>query len=269
MFNFYLHNKSFEKANAKTIETNLQDLNDLVVDERKAEDSFLKHESIWYAPTADGDFGEVVFTKLEDKQLSSNVLPRMFNAIDSIEKEISTFDEFDASFKIYNAFYGVDFTGFDLNRCIINKTTYSEFKRNNLWELTPGSFWERRESLFSKITLCSSIENDIKKIGGTYLEQIVFKLKELDKYVVQYWKEANFNYTDANEKAPLNISPESKKTMGQEKYYNQRIFSMPDGRRECFELHIKTGNLRFHFFPENRRIYVGYIGKHLDTDRFN
>jgi hypothetical protein len=44
---------------------------------------------------------------------------------------------------------------------------------------------------------------------------------------------------------------------------------MPDGRRECFELHIKTGNLRFHFLPENGRIYIGYIGKHLDTDKFN
>ena len=74
MFNYYLLNKSYEKANAKVIEANLQDLNDLVVEERKDDDSFLKHESIWYAPTADGSFSEVVFTKLEDKQLSNVVI---------------------------------------------------------------------------------------------------------------------------------------------------------------------------------------------------
>jgi hypothetical protein len=56
--------------------------------------------------------------------------------------------------------------------------------------------------------------------------------------------------------------------MSQAKYRNQRMFTMPDGRKECFELHIKVGNLRFHLFPENGKIYVGYIGKHLDTDRF-
>lgn len=269
MFNYYLNNNSYEKANAKEIETNLQDLNDLVVEERKPDDSFLKHESIWNAPTADGDFGEVVFTKLEDKQLSNVVLPRMFNAIDSLEKEIPSFEEFDASFKIYNAFYGIDFSDLDSTRCVTGKETYSEFRKKHLWELTPESFWKRREALFSNIKLCEGVENDVKKIGGTYLEQILAKLKELDKYIIQYWKEGAFNYDDANAKAPLNISPESKKTMDQKKYFNQRLFSMPDGRRECFELHIKTGNLRFHFFPENGKIFIGYIGKHLDTDKFN
>lgn len=269
MFNYYLNPKSYEKAAAKRIETNLQDLNDLVVEERKTDDSFLKHESIWDAPTADGSFGEVVFTKLENKQLSHVVLPKMFSAIDSLEKEISNFEEFDALFRIYNAFYGIDFSDTDLTRCVTGKAAYSEFRKKHLWELTPKSLWERREALFSNITLCASVESDVKKIGGTYLEQILVKLKELDKYTVQYWRGGAFNYIDANAKAPLNISPESKKTMDQERYYNQRVFSMPDGRRECFELHIKTGNLRFHFFPDNGKIYIGYIGKHLDTDRFN
>ncbi len=269
MFNYYLFNKSYEKANSKAIEANLQDLNDLVVNERRDDDSFLKHDSIWYLPTADGEFGVVVFTKLEDKQLSNVVLPRMFNAIDSLENTIETFEQFDASFKLYNAFYGINFIDIDLTKCITDKTTYNKFREDNLWELTPESFWDRRKTLFSKIILCNSIEDDVKKIGGTYLSQILNKLKELDEYVIQYWKAGNFNYHDANEKAPLNISLESKKTMDQQRYYNQRVFSMPDGRKECFELHIKTGNLRFHFYPEGNIIYVGYIGMHLDTDRFN
>ncbi len=269
MFNYYLDNKSYENVIAKRIEKNLQELNDLVVEERNLDDSFFKHESIWYVPTADGEFGEVVFTKLEDKQLSNVVLPRLFNAIDSLENQISNFEEFDNVFKIYNAFYGINFSGLDLKRCVSGKDSYTEFRKRNLWELTPESFWERRNALFSNIILCNEVENNVKSIGGTYLEQILVKLKELDKYTVQYWKDGLFIYDDANSKAPLNISPESKTTMRQEKYFNQRVFSMPDGRRVCFELHIKTGNLRFHFFPEKGKIYIGYIGKHLDTDKFN
>lgn len=265
MFNYYLFNKSYEKANASSLESNLQDLNDLVIAERNNEDSFYKHESIWDTPTADGGFGEVVFGKLEDKQLSMIVLPKMFRAIDSVEKEITTFEEFDDTFKIYNAFYGIHFTGIDLERCITDKASYSKFRKANLWELTPESFWERRENLFSKIVLCPSVQNDLKKIGGTYLEQIIIKLKELDIYAVRYWNEGSFSYQDANEKAALNITPESRTTMNHENLRNQRLFSMPDGTRKCFELHIKTGNLRFHLFPENKFIYIGYIGKHLDT----
>lgn len=269
MFNYYLLNKSYEKADANSIESNLQDLNDLVISERNDGDFFFKHESIWYAPTADGDFCDVVFGKLEDKQLSMSVLPKMFNAIDSVEEEITTFEEFDNSFQIYNAFYGIQFTELDLTRCITDKASYSKFRKANLWELTPESFWERREILFSRIVLCSSVENDIQMIGGTYLSRILIKLAVLDKYVSKHWTSGNFNYVDANEKAPLIISPESNKTMEQDKYRILRMFSLPDGRRECFELHIKTGKLRFHFFPEGQKIYVGYIGKHLATDKFN
>jgi len=269
MFNFYLQNKSYENANAQAIECNLQDLNDLVIVDRKQDDSFLKHDSIWATNTLDGVFSDVVFSKLEDKQLSNIVLPKMFHAIDSIDFEINSFEDFDKVHKGYNAFYGIHFDNVNQARCIIDKISHSHFRQNNLWEVTPASFWERKERLFSNLIFCPSVEDDIKLIGGTYLSQIIVKLKELDRYIANYWKAGNFNFGDVNSRAALNISPESKKTMDQKKYRDQRIFSLPDGRKECFELHIKTGNLRFHFFPENGMIYIGYIGKHLDTDKFN
>ncbi|MDR3246662.1 MAG: hypothetical protein LBT50_09560 [Prevotellaceae bacterium] len=270
MFNFYLSNKSYENANTKAIENNLRDLNDLVVDERKSEDFFMKNDSIWETETIDGIFGDVVFSKFEDKQLSSIIIPKLFESITSINEEFSTLEEFDKShYRIYNAFYGANFDESISERHIYDKDSYSNFKQKNLWELTSKSFWERRKLLFSKIILCPSVENDLKRIGTTYLSQIRNKLTELDRYVANYWDDENFNYNDANAKSSLNISPESKKTMEQEKYYNQRVFTMPDGTRECFELHIKTGNLRFHFYPQNKIIYVGYIGKHLDTDKYN
>ncbi|HEX9509638.1 MAG TPA: hypothetical protein VF939_04110 [Puia sp.] len=269
MFNYYLFNKSYETANSRSIEDNLRDLNDLVVDERNGGDSFLLHDSIWGLETVDGNFSDVVFSKLEDEQLRYTVLPRMFQAIGNIESEILSLKQFDDLYRIYNAFYGINFSEIELDRCINNKETYTAFREKNLWDVTPNLFWERREMLFSKIVLCDNVKNDIQTIGGTYLNQILIRLKELDEYVKNCWTAGNFNYEDANEKAPLNISTESKQTMGQKKYRDQRMFSLPDGRRECFELHIKTGNLRFHFFPENGFVYVGYIGKHLDTDKYN
>ncbi len=269
MFNYYLSNTSYLAVATRSIEENLRDLNDLVVDERNDDDSFLYHSSIWYIETAEGSFADVVFSKLEDEHLRNSVLPRMFQSIESVEKEILSFDQFDKAYCIYNAFYGVHFVDINLERCVTNKETYAAFRQKFLWEVTPNSFWARRESLFLRVILCNNIEDNIKTVGGKYLQQILNKLHELDKYINNHWTTGNFNYKDANLKTSLNISPESKITMEQDKYRNQRIFSMPDGRRECFELHIKTGEFRFHFFPENGNVYIGYIGKHLDTDRFN
>ena len=273
MFNYYVFSESYEKSSIEAIELNLKDLNDLVIDERNIEDSFLINDSIWEIQTADGIFSEVIFSNLSDKQFSYSVLPKMLQAIETIQKKIVNFEQFDKEYQLYNAFYGINFCelGLDLKRCISDKAEYIFFRQKYLWELTATSLWERKDSLFFKIIFCESVENNLKAIGSTYLKQIVAKLKDLDNYVKANWINTNepFNYYDANQKTSLNISPESKKTIDQQKYYNQRIFSMPDGRRELFELHIKTGNLRFHFLPENGIIYIGYIGTHLDTDLFN
>jgi hypothetical protein len=271
MFNYYLFHKSYKNAAIKEIESNLQDLNDIVVSERHENGYFFKHdESIWNVETSEGIFVDVVYSKLEDKQFAQNVLPKLFNMIKSIPDEILSFESFDHLYETYNAFYGLNFTEFNLDssRCLYNKKSYKNFREKNLWEITPDSFWERRELLFSKIIFCPNVREHVNKLGNTYLNQIVTKLKELDRYVVQYWKGGNFSYIDANQKAALNISPESEKTMSQQKYRVQRTFLLPDGRKKCFELHIKTGNLRLHFFPDNRKIFIGYIGKHLDTANY-
>ncbi len=41
------------------------------------------------------------------------------------------------------------------------------------------------------------------------------------------------------------------------------MFKLPNGKTECFDLHIKTGDLRFHFLSENLTIFISYIAKHL------
>jgi len=267
MFNYYLFNPSYIGAATNELEINLQALQDIFVS-RKADENFLKHDSIWDVIVAEGTFAEVAFSSFEDKQFSIQVLPNLLQQINSIDEPIASIENFNERYRIYNAFYGINFQSIPAEYCINDLSSYNTFIRKNNWELTPQTFWERRKELFSRIVLCPNVEAQIMSIGGTYLNQIIVKIKELDNYVINYWNEGNFSYRSANNNAALNISPESNSTMQQQDLVNMRVFSLPDGRRKCFELHIKTGKLRFHFYPENFTIYIGYIGNHLSTSRY-
>jgi len=254
-------------ANIAQIEKNFRILNDLVIVERAKEDYFLRNESLWSCNTADGIFYDVVFSKIQDKQLSQQVIPKLLQNITSISEEFSTIEEFNKSnFRIYNAFYGIVFDEPLLDEYIRNKETYlifkNKYKDEYLSKITPKILWEKKELLFSKVVLCPGIEDDLKKIEVKDLTTIVVKLIALDRYVAENWTSGSFNYHKANEQISLRISPESESTMN--KYGGERSFKMPDGTIQCFELHIKIGSsLRIHFYPKDREIFVGYIGKHL------
>lgn len=266
MFNYYLFNPSYVDAATNVLEDNLLTLQGLFAG-RKDNEKFLKHDSIWDVKVEDGTFGEVVFSSFVDKQFSNQVLPQLFQQINSIETQIESIDDFNNRYRIYNAFFGINFQGLPGNNYICDLATYNTFFENNNWELTPQIFWERRKELFSRVILCPGVEEQIRKIGGKYFQQTISKIRELDNYIVNHWNGGVFNYRNANSNAALNISPESRTTMEQQDLISLRTFSLPDGRRECFDLHIKTGDLRFHFYPENLKIYIGYIGKHLRTSR--
>jgi hypothetical protein len=266
MFNFYLYNKSYEKANSLQIQENLRELNDLVFTERAEEDFFWKNDSIWSCNTVDGNFYEVIFSKISDEQLKRQVLPRLFSAITSIPQEFVSLEDFDKYYKIYNAFYGIVFDDPDSERYITNKETYSSFKKKCLWDITPKSLWERKEILFSRLILCPGVEDNLGKIGLKYLSIIVNRLVTLDNYAANEWLNGEFSYKKVISSTSLDISLESDRTM--KRYGNERLFKMPDGTTKRFELHIKTGDLRIYFYPENYKIYIGYIGKHLSTIKY-
>jgi hypothetical protein len=264
MYNYYLYNSSYEHASSSSLEESLKCLNDLAVENRDDFDSFLKHHSLWNVNVEDGLLGEVIFSNLSDQHFARIVLPRLLQRIKDVDNEITSLEDFDKDYNLYNAFYGVSFTKIiPKERCITNKEEYAEFRNRNLCDITPATLWERKELLFKKIILCGEVKDNLHDIGGTYLKQIFKQLIELDEYISKYWTKNRFNYRDVCLKTSLTISPESSRTMKNEHLKKERMFSLPDGRVECFELHIKTGNLRFHFYPEDTIIYIGYIGKHL------
>ncbi|MCK4763226.1 MAG: hypothetical protein KAW12_13600 [Candidatus Aminicenantes bacterium] len=126
--------------------------------------------------------------------------------------------------------------------------------------------WERREEFFPHLILCGEVEHYLTRTVGIhskYFNQIRDRLKQLDRFAKE-WTSGSFS--DKKLRAfGLNVSGESEQTM--EKYGRLRRFRLPGGGKANFEKHIKTGDLRFHFFADekNFRIYVGYIGAHLRT----
>lgn len=141
------------------------------------------------------------------------------------------------------------------------------FEKKKLASLKASSeLWERREEFFPHLVLCGSVEQQLTKHYGVqskYFTQIVERLKQLDKFAGE-WTSGGWSDKDLKHYG-LNVSGESEQTM--QKYGRERRFRLPNGRKESFEKHIKTGDLRFHFYAdeENHRIYVGYIGPHLRT----
>lgn len=124
--------------------------------------------------------------------------------------------------------------------------------------------WERRKEFFPHLILCENIEVQLKRSFGIcsrYFNQLVDHLKKLDAFAKE-WTSGGFN-KKVLKKYGLKVSGESTGTMA--RYGYERRFRLPSGRREFFEMHIKTGLLRFHFFPDEKEhlVYVGYIGPHL------
>jgi len=102
---------------------------------------------------------------------------------------------------------------------------------------------------------------------GKFIKQVFGQLIVLDEYIQKAWTNGTFNEGNVAANTSLDITDEST-TVKQNPSYNQyRRFRIPGiGSKYCF-IHIKTGALRFHIYPDNtnRVIYVPYIGKHLPT----
>lgn len=126
--------------------------------------------------------------------------------------------------------------------------------------------WVKRETYFPHLVFCGETEKNLTQ-GETLagISRVFEKLQRLNDYAAE-WKEGGFSIDEVGKKG-VDVSNESDSTMQHLKLKNLRKFRLPDGTKAVFEPHIKTGDLRFHFYTdeEAHQIYVGYIGKHLKT----
>ncbi|MEO7975550.1 hypothetical protein [Flavobacterium sp.] len=256
MSNFFLLNDALKE---KTFDAFKIGMINLAIINKDKDDVFLRHDSIWNVPMIEelythyGGFNEkVIFTFLEQLSQSYNYFSS------EIEMNLHYVHQ-------DNGFLGIDFTDsqIELEMQITNHDSYLTFNHKHLWNVNFRNFWIKKEKLFPNLIMCGEIQNQINQIGNSgYFNQIIEKLKEFN-LAVSKWKTGNFSYREMNAGYALKISPESDTTMS--KYGNERICQLPNGGTDFFELHIKTGDLRFHFLPDNntKKVYIGYIGPHL------
>lgn len=140
--------------------------------------------------------------------------------------------------------------------------------------------WKHRNELFPNLGFCGDTQFQLKNwsIGETELKQVKNSLFLLDEFCNK-WNEGcfkNYSHKDLRDLGlkrdlRLNVSGESETVNNNPEMRNEREFSLPNGERKFFENHIKFNNgIRIYFYhnTDEKRIYIGYIGKHLSTKKF-
>lgn len=127
------------------------------------------------------------------------------------------------------------------------------------------------DSLDQNIVFCSSAISQIKSLNDLKtIKDLAQKLDGINKYVERL-DSTKFNINDINEDY-FYIRPDTTNTLGM--YGTERTFSLPDGRNILFKWHFNLApgsSLRgyIHWCSSSKKIYIGYIGKHLRTKKFD
>jgi len=134
-----------------------------------------------------------------------------------------------------------------------------------------SALWAKVEDWYPHLIFCDSAKKKLKALrGDIQLQRVVDCLFALENYC-RSWTTGGFNGVEIP-----NSSGESSSTMSE--YGRDREFVCPDGKTRIFEYHLKIllnkwrihiwadENSEFGLAPDgNRKIVVGYIGKHLPT----
>jgi len=121
----------------------------------------------------------------------------------------------------------------------------------------PSNFWERKDELFkTKIIFCDEVEKQIKAIDTVIFARAISILRDIE------------NGTKCL--SDFTISGESMSVEQDSKLKKLREFVIDD-KKEYFQNHIKNlpNGYRIHYFEKNDKIYIGYIGTHLETKNYD
>lgn len=156
----------------------------------------------------------------------------------------------------------------NINECISN--VENMFRERMFEEISSGyDLWEQREKLFPNLIFCESVKAQLYKDPERFhVLSIMGKLQRLQ----DYFAEEQIRYDP--KKLGLNARTESECVKTSSTLNKFRLFRIPSGDELYFYDHIgfsgKFSGGRIHFYPkvEERKCYIGYIGKHLPTKLF-
>jgi hypothetical protein len=143
-----------------------------------------------------------------------------------------------------------------------------DFKKEQKESLRKGGeLWDKKATLFPNLIFCGDTKSQLTNlsISDKVYNQLYHSLTQLNAYCK---KSEDYSLTSIQKSTELRITDESD-TVKQNPYLRRpRVFAV-NGKKEFFGYHIKnfSGAMRLHFFSvrEEKKIYVGYFGKHLPT----
>jgi len=139
----------------------------------------------------------------------------------------------------------------------IHKDFFDELEQCIQLDINPSNFWDKKDELFkNKIIICNEVEKQIKNIDTTIFSQAISILRYIENGI-----KSLKDFTTSGESSSVAQNSKLKKL---------REFEI-DGINEYFQNHIKNlpNGYRIHYFEKNDKIYIGYIGTHLETKKFD
>ncbi len=129
-------------------------------------------------------------------------------------------------------------------------------------------FWEKRNSLFPNLVFCDSAYENIKYTTKSHVCSVMKRLKNMNTYFA-----GNHSKYDPKELG-MDARTESQSVKDSPELKKQRLFKMPSGKKEYFYDHLGFSgdyNGRIYFLPDvkKHRCFIGYIGKHLQTKKYD
>lgn len=131
------------------------------------------------------------------------------------------------------------------------------------------SLYEKLETWFPHLIFVDEVQRQIREMsaGTPQLRQVVDRLFALEHYCAG-WTDGAF---DADE-IGCKVSPESESVSANPRLRKMREFKLPSGQVAYFEWHMRLtpDAWRLHFLPipADRKIGIGYVGRHLETAAF-
>lgn len=131
-----------------------------------------------------------------------------------------------------------------------HQTFFNNLEKELKLNITQKSFWGQRKLFFSNIIFCPEVESQICKLDKEIFEQAISILRDVetqDKLIY------DFNY-----------SRESETVRNDPDLMGSRKFTV-NGEKKFFENHLKSlsNSHRIYFLEQEKKIHIGYIGKHL------
>lgn len=268
---YYLHEKSFEWATLEQIEQALHEISLMMVSKWESE-SFYKNSLFLETRNAHlrTTLSMILFDRLRDKQFALSVVPNLlrrfsesigpFNNIEEFQRAQNSYDRYAFLGAYFNPKHEDDislFNDFDRKR--------REWLQKKVCNRTVR---ECANLLFRKIIVTDESIGQWQHLPKKVTKQILDQLVELDDYVLANWTiGTQFSEHDITTHTRLNITDESQSVHNDARLSQARYFNIPEiGGRYCY-LHIKLGDYRIHFYPDEstKIIYVPYIGPHLPT----